>query len=362
MLTVCRKGERGEGDTHGSAREADTLRQEGEDFGENEDHVEIREDAKSVNTYVDQTHGHAEFIKEVCAVARAAQKLRISMEAEAVEREAKEDRGGKEQDEKDVHKAAICIGQGIIFGIYDGDDLGRIDAEGAIHKGIDENAEDAEGKTGFVHIEAAVHGGRAGKKRRDNETNGNAEKERKAYAEDGGLHLACGELLTKGIAEDEVTDEGSERCGKKGNVNVIAVACFGQLAVNEHANEGRPHIEKVETVEAVSHDENISREGGGGCLYTADLNDDIAGKTADSGVEKGAAKTAEGEIVGDELGGGGQDAEEVLPKIRFARVDDGDRCGDEEGKADEKRVKSDDLSRVFAVMDLRVVGGDVRCV
>ena len=62
------------------------------------------------------------------------------MEAEAVEREAKEDRGGKEQDEKNVHKAAICIGQGIIFGIYDGDDLRRIDAEGAIHKGIDENA------------------------------------------------------------------------------------------------------------------------------------------------------------------------------------------------------------------------------
>ena len=112
----------------------------------------------------------------------------------------------------------------------------------------------------------------------------------------------------------------------------------------------------------MGNDEHISREGGGGCLYTADLNDDIAGKTADGGVEKGAAKTAEGEIVGDELGGGGQDAEEVLPKIRFARVDDGDRCGDEEGKADEKRVKSDDLSRVFAVMNLRVVGGDVRCV
>lgn len=362
MLTVCCKGKRGEGNTYGSARKADALRQEGEDFGQNENHIEIREDAKSVNTYVDQTHGHAEFVKEVCAVACAAQKLRISMEAEAVEREAKEDRGGKEQDEKNVHKAAICIGQGIIFGIYDGDDLRRIDAEGAIHKGIDENAEDAEGKTCFIHIEAAVHGGRAGKKRRDNETDRNAEKERKAYAEDGGLNLTCGKLFTEGITEDEVTDEGTECCGEKGNVNVIAVACFCQLAVNEYADKGRPHIEKVETVKAVSHDEHISREGGGGCLYTADLNDDIAGKTADSGVEKGTAKTAEGEIVGDELGGGSQDAEKVLPKIRFTCVNDGDRCGDEEGKTDEKRVKGDDLSRVFAVMDLCVVGGDVRCV
>ena len=144
-------------------------------------------------------------------------------------------------------------------------------------------------------------------------------------------------------------------------MNVIAIACFGQLAINEHADEGRPHIEEVKTVKAVGNNEHITREGGGGRLYAADLNDDIAGKTADGGVEKRAAKTAEGKIVGDELGGGGQDAEKVLPEIRFTRVDDGDRCGDEEGKADEKRVKSDDLPRVFTVVDFRVVGGEVRC-
>ena len=362
MLTVCREGECREGDAHGGAREADALRQEGEDLGQDEDHVEISEDAESVNAHVDKAHGHAEFIQKVRAVARAVQKLRVAAEAEAIEREAKEDRGGKEQDEKDVHKAAIRIGQGVILGIYDGDDLGGIDAEGAVHERIDENAEDADGKACFIHIEAAVHGGRAGEKRGHDEADGDAEKERETYAQHGGLNLACGELLAEGVAEDEIADEGTERRGEKRDVDVIAVAGLGQLAVNEDADEGRPHIEKVETIEAMRHDEHIARKGGGGRFHAADLNDDIAGETADGCVKKRAAETAEGEIIGDELGGGGQDAEDILPKIRFPCVNDGDRRGDEKGKADEKRIKSDDLSRVFAVVDFRVVGGDVRCV
>ena len=362
MLTVSGKGECREGDAHGGTREADALRKEGEDLGQDEDHVEVREDAKSVNAHVDKAHGHAEFIQKVCAVACAMQELRVSAEAEAVEREAKEDRGGKEQDEKDVHKAAIGIGQGVIFGVYDGDDLGRIDAEGAIHKRIDENAEDADGKTCFIHIEAAVHGGRAGEKRGHDEADGDAEKEREAYAQHGGLDLTCGKLLTEGVAEDNIADEGTQRRGEKRDVDVIAVAGLGQLTVNEDADEGRPHIEKVETLEAMRHDEHITREGGGGRFYVADLNDDVTSETADGGVEKRAAETAEGKIIGDELGGGSQDAEDILPKIRFAGVDDGDRCGNEKGKADEKRIKSDDLSRVFAVVNFRVVSGDVRCV
>ena len=362
VLSICGEGESGKGDADGGAREADTLRQEGEDLGQNKDHVEIGKDAKAVNTHVDEANGHTEFVEEVCAIARAVQELFIAVKAETVEGKAEEDRRGKKKNEKDIHKSAICVGKGIVSGVIDHDGVGCFDAEGAIHKGIDKNTENTDGETCFIHIEATMHGCRAGQERGDDESDGDAEKKRQNDAERGGLRRTEGEFFTDGVTEKEVADERTERCGKKGNVDVITIMSAAQFAVNEDADEWRPHIKKIQTVKAVRNDEHIACKGGGGCLHAADLDDDIASKTADGGVEKGAAESAEGEIVCDELGRRGQNACEIAPKCRFFRINNGDGGGDEKGKTDEKCVKRDDLARVFAVMDLRVKGRDVRCV
>ena len=86
-------------------------------------------------------------------------------------------------------------------------------------------------------------------------------------------------------------------------MQVFAHGMLRDEAIDENADEGRPHIEDVQTVKAVRDDEDIRRKGRGIRLRLADKNDQIASETAKACVEERARKASEIEIVCDKLGG-----------------------------------------------------------
>lgn len=138
---------------------------------------------------------------------------------------------------------------------------------------------------------------------------------------------------------------------------VLAKGRLADKAEKQYAKQGRPHIEEIQTVEAVGDHQHVSRKGGGGRFGAADENDEVTCKAADGGVEKGTAETAEGEVIGDQLCGGGENAEKVFPEIRLARDRYGDRGRDKEREAEKAHVEGDDPTRVFCMMHFRIVSG-----
>ena len=76
---------------------------------------------------------------------------------------------------------------------------------------------------------------------------------------------------------------------------------FGYTAIDKHPKEGRPHIEKIKSVEAMRYHQHISCKSDGVCLYAAYKNYKVAEQTANCGVEEGCGKPAQRKIVGYEL-------------------------------------------------------------
>ena len=82
---------------------------------------------------------------------------------------------------------------------------------------------------------------------------------------------------------------------------MIAEALLRDETVDENAEEGRPHIEKIKTVEAVGNYQHISRQGGCVGFYTAYKNYEVTKQSAYGGVKQGRSKSAQGKIVGYKL-------------------------------------------------------------
>ena len=75
------------------------------------------------------------------------------------------------------------------------------------------------------------------------------------------------------------------------------------LTEYEHAEEGRPHIEKVKSIEAMSDHQHISCQDRRVRLCAADVDHKICNDSAHGGIKKRATKTAKGEIIGDKFAG-----------------------------------------------------------
>ena len=68
-------------------------------------------------------------------------------------------------------------------------------------------------------------------------------------------------------------------------MEVVAYCLFSYQAINQNSEKRRPHIDKVETVEAVRNDQHISRQGGSIGVHLADVYDEIGKQTANRRVE-----------------------------------------------------------------------------
>ena len=84
-------------------------------------------------------------------------------------------------------------------------------------------------------------------------------------------------------------------------MQIFSEIVFGNQAVHRNSDKGRPHVYEIKTVKAMRYNEHKRREGSRACACSADKQDERAGKSAYSRVEKRTRQTSEREIVGHEL-------------------------------------------------------------
>ena len=319
VLSVCGERQSRKERTDRGTREA--CADGKSDLGENhtkklgcqKDDIQISKRTESVKTEVDKADGHAEFGREVKAVTRAFEQSAVSVEGLSVHNEAKHDGCEEYEEEKDIHEYDIGIIEGIINGIVTNDNVRRGKTEGAVQKRVRANTENADGKSCLIHIVASLDGCDTGEKSGDDKSRQRTEYDGKDHTEPAELDRTEIEL-TDGIAEQKVADERSERGGEHGDMQIFADGSFSDQTVDQNADEGRPHIQKVESVKAMCDDENIRCKGFCVGFRLGDEDHQIAGKSAQTCVEQRACQTAQIKVVRDQFGWRSQDAEKVFPK------------------------------------------------
>lgn len=320
MLSVSGKRQSGKEGTNGWARKSCTNgKQDGgknhaENFGCDKDDVQISEKAESVNAEVDKADRHSEFDGKIGAASGAFPKTVIVMKVSSVHKKTEGDCRQKEDKEKDVHEHDIRMIEGIVHGIVADYDVGRRKAERTVEKRVRTDAENTDGESRLVHVVALLYTRDTGEQSGDDKSRNRAEKDREEHAEQAEPDRSEMEL-SDGIAEQEVADEGRERGRKHGDVQIFADGMLCDQTVDQNADEGRPHIQKIESVKAVRDDEEICREGFCVGFRSAQKDHQIAGKSAECGVKKRACQTAQIEIVRDQLGRGGQNTEKIRQEV-----------------------------------------------
>ena len=300
----CCKGYADRGTCETGDRGQNEVREEHlQKFGNKENQIQIQKNRHSVYTEVDKADGKSEFVREIETVAGTFQKFAVTVEGATVHEKAEKNGCRENNEEKDIHEKEIGIAEGFIDGVFSDHDIGRIEPEGAIEKRMDKDAENTDRQSCFIHIVASVHCRCAGQKRRNDEAGCCAEYDCENHADDIQFDLTEHER-TDGITEKEVADERGKRRGKHRNMKIFSNGMFCDITIDENADKGRPHIEKVQTVKAMRDNEQISGERGGIGFCFADKDEEITGKTAKSRIEKGACQTAKVEIVCDKLGRG----------------------------------------------------------
>ena len=250
-----------------------------ENVGHDEYDVQVCKKAKSVDAEVDKANGHSEFCGEIGSSSRATPKVVIIVKISAVHEKAEYDRRQEENEEKDVHEYDIGIVEGLIYGVVPDNNVRGGKAKRAIKERIGANTEDADGKSRLIHIIFLLYSGYTGEQCGD-------DKSRECTENDCEDHTGKAELyrseveLSDGITEEQVADEGGERGREHGDVQIFADGFFCDQAVDQNADEGRPHIQKIEAVKAVRNDENICREGLGIGSRSAEEDHQIAGESA----------------------------------------------------------------------------------
>ena len=319
MLSVSGKRQRREKRADRRTREAcsdgkkDIGENQTEKLGCQKDDIQISKRAESVEAEIDEADGHAEFGREINSVARAFDQSAVAVEGSSVHEKAEHDGDGENDEEKDVHEYDIGVVEGLIYGVITDDDVRRGKAEGAIQKCMRANTENTDGKTRLIHIIAALDGCDTGKQSGDDESRQRTENDREDHAEPAELDRTEIEL-TDGIAEQKVADKRSERGREHGDMQVFADGRFSDQAVDQNADEGRPHIQKIKSVKTVRDNENVRREGFCVGFRLGDEDHQIAGKSAQTCVEQRACQTAQIKVVRYQFGRRSQDSEKIFPK------------------------------------------------
>lgn len=290
------------------------------EIGRDKDDVQIGKEAESVNAEVDKADGHSKLDGKIGAASGAFPKTVIVMKVSSVHKKAEDDRRQEEDKEKDIHEHDIRIVEGIVHGIISDHDVRRRKAERAIEKRMRTDTENTDGKSRLVHIVALLYIGDTGEQSGDDKSRKRAEQDREKHA--GQAELDRSEVeLSDGIAEQKVADEGRERGRKHGNVQIFADGVLCDQAVDQNADEGRPHIQKIEPVKAVRDDEQVCGEGFCVGSRAAEQDHQIAGKSAECRVKKRACQASQIEIVRDQLGRGGQNADKIWQEVvKFACI------------------------------------------
>ena len=155
--------------------------------------------------------------------------------------------------------------------------------------------------------------------------------------------------FSRGIVKEKIADEGCQCGGKHGNVQMITTGMIRQHTINENADEGGPHIDEVQSVKTMSDHQDVRRKGGAVGVGAADGNNQRAGDTAKPRVKEGTCKTPKGKIIGNQLGGTGENIPKIIPKgvCAYARECQRNRGSHKKGEI-EKDDKTFKGNAVFA--------------
>ncbi len=136
MLAVGREGKGGEYDARGRAGKANAIGQAGNDGGDHEHEIQIREHREAVYGNIDHTDRHTELVGEIGAVSGTFKQVAVAALASVVEDKSEDKRHRKKGDEKDIHKSAIAVRERVVAIVGDRQFSWLLDAEGAVHKGV----------------------------------------------------------------------------------------------------------------------------------------------------------------------------------------------------------------------------------
>ena len=185
-----------------------------------------------------------------------------------------------------------------------------------------------------------VHRRRAGQKRGNDKADREAANKGERHADPVDVK-GCGVVISYRVSEAQLADKGRKRGGEKGNVNVLTDFLLHYEAIKNYADKRRPHIEKIETVEAMRHHKHVSCEDGSISPCAADVDDKVGAQAADRRIEQRAAEAAEREIIGDELAGRGEYPHQIFKEVPLLGIDDGNRSRRKKEKTDKQRIQID---------------------
>ena len=119
-----------------------------------------------------------------------------------------------------------------------------------------------------------VHSSCAGQKRGDDKTDSKSAHQGERHANPVYVYSVDAEI-SEGVSETQLAHEGSQRGREKCDMNVLADLSFSDVTVKKYTDQGRPHIEEVQTVEAMCNHKHISREYRSISLCFAEINDKV---------------------------------------------------------------------------------------
>ena len=213
--------------------------------------IDIHQEAQAVQTDVDQTQAHTVFLCKITVVARVTEKYLDPFKGSAVQEPSGRQAGEKHQKEKDVSKEAVGVAGEVVKMVVPDRDAGVDHAHSPVQKAEEKESEHTVGQTAVVEKVAFVPGIDPGKDSRSDESEDEHEHDSQKTSAQSDRDRSCSVHIALYIAEQKLTDKGGKAGRKHTDMQVIIVVEFFQLQIQEGRQKTRPHIEKIEPVEAV---------------------------------------------------------------------------------------------------------------
>ena len=213
--------------------------------------IDIHQEAQAVQTDVDQTETHTVFLCKITVVTRVTEKDLNPFEGSAVQEPSRRQTGEKQQKEKGVSKETVGVARQVVKLVVPDRNVRVLHAHSPVQKAEEQESEHTVGQTAVVEIVAFVPGIDAGEDSRCDESEDEHEHDSQKTSAKSDCDRPCPVHITLDIAEQKLTDKGGKAGRKHADMQVIIVVEFFQLQIQEGRQKTRPHIEKIEPVEAV---------------------------------------------------------------------------------------------------------------
>lgn len=302
----------------------------------------------SVNADIDKTKRHAVAAGEVAFVARIRKKAGKALKAASVQEIARQQTGGKKQQEKEAAEKPVRMPEAGIDLVVKGQGGGGGDPHGAVEQIKEEKAQHAEGQAPIVKIIPPVPGLGAGQ-------NGGGHKSQNQDQYQSQHHALAGKgcrpgrpAFPLGIAEQQLTDKGAEAGAEHADMQVFVIVQAAEPDVQKRGQKAGPQIQKVQAVEGMGNYQKKAGEGVDPGITGQKDHKGPHSQAAKSRIQEGGGHAAHPEIIRNQRAGRNEDADKIRPQAaQGAGIESagGGRRQQHQGKAKSRPVN--DLAVFF---------------